>query len=578
MRSSGGVQVVIALSLVVLALGPFVAGPIATSLSGEAQYGDGTPGQEPNFLEPEGGSSGQADSDEIYPGDHEVEFVANVSDDAAIDPGVERRYETVYTREGARRIEGRAQLSEVRSLSNEPGIGAVRIQGISPVREGPVPAGVSTIGADRLHESGVTGEGVTVGVIDSGFRLDHRGIAGHVSSYRSFGNDQGNVHGTAVASVVADTAPDADIHLAAVGPTTSPSEYQAAVDWLEASGADVIIDAGSYFSRPGDNDHGIEAVAANASDDVVFVTSSGNYGQRHWTGTPAPDGERVAFAPDVRRNPLNDGEPLSGRVTVSLQWDVAGDYDLYLYRELPMGDVLVERSATVQNGTSGGQERISSSLPRGSYYVAIRANSTPERPSRLDLFASHRLGYGTPSGSLTAPATSDEVIAVGAYSDDGLEAYSSRGPTEDGDRGVDLVAPDDVAIGEAEGARGTSFAAPYVAGAAALLKSVYPALSPEQIESRLQVSASDVGERGPDPATGYGLVNMTAAYDRDGTGPDSLADAHADWAAGHGRPGGETDSRERSERVEANAAAALSTVPGNTLIPRGGLTKDRRML
>lgn len=578
MRNSGALQVVIALSLVVLALGPFLAGPFATALSGGAQ-GDATPGTDPNFLEPEAGSSTGADSEEIYPADHEVEFVANVSDDAVIDPGVERRYETVYTREGARQIEGQARLSEVRSLSNEPGIGAVRIQGLPPVDEGPVSPGVSKIGAEQLHESGVTGDGVTVGVIDSGFRLDHRGIAGHVSSYRSFGNDRGNVHGTAVTSVVADTAPGADIHLAAVGPTTSPAEYREAVNWLEASGADVIIDAGSYFSRPGDNDNGIEAVAANASEDVVFVTSSGNYGQRHWAGTPADDADRVAFAPEVRRNPLNDGDPLAGWVTVSMQWDGAGDYDLYLYRELPMGDVVVERSVTAQNGTDGGQERISATLPRGNYYVAVRANSSPERPPRLSLFASHKLAHETPSGSLTAPATGEGVIAVGAYSDGGLEPYSSRGPAADGEPGVDLVAPDGVAIREAEGASGTSFSAPYVAGAAALLISTNPSLSPKQVETRLENSASDVGRPGTDPATGYGLVNLTAAHDRTRVAGNPLADEYADWIAAHGEFHAATGlDGEWSARADEDGNIADSSGPESAMIPWGSITRDDRVV
>ena len=58
---------------------------------------------------------------------------------------------------------------------------------------------------------------------------------------------------------------------------------------------------------------------------------------------------------------------------------------------------------------------------------------------------------------------------------------------------------------------GTSMATPYVAGAAALVLSAAPYLTPQQVVSILLNSATDLGTRGVDTVYGHGLVNPTAA-------------------------------------------------------------------
>ena len=74
---------------------------------------------------------------------------------------------------------------------------------------------------ESLHAAGITGESVDVGVVDvTGFDPDHEALSGQVTATRSFGRGESirnaghNDHGTAAASLVARTAPDADLHLA----------------------------------------------------------------------------------------------------------------------------------------------------------------------------------------------------------------------------------------------------------------------------------------------------------------------------------------------------------------------------
>jgi hypothetical protein len=376
-----------------------------------------------------------------------------------------------------------------------------------------VAGGVAEIGADRLQRAGLTGANVTVGVIDSGFRVSDPEIAGNVGAYRTFGTAAADwAHGTAVASVVTDTAPDARLHLAAVGNSVSPEEYRAAVEWLRASGADVIVDAGSYFGQPADGTGELAAVAAEASTDTVFVAAAGNYGQRHWSGSHnASAREWVTFASGITTNDLNEGEPFAGRVQVSLHWDdwenTSDDYDLYLFRERPGTDSVVARGTASPDAPV---EHLAARVPRGEYYLAVRAaNATGE--TRLGLFASHDLRHRSYRGSLTAPGTAPGVLTVGALSDVGtVAAFSSRGPVG-GRTGIDLLAPDSVAVPGTEPGNGTSYAAPYAGGTAALLLGAYPSLSPAEVRSMLTTAAVDMGPTGPDADSGHGRLDALAA-------------------------------------------------------------------
>ena len=60
-------------------------------------------------------------------------------------------------------------------------------------------------------------------------------------------------------------------------------------------------------------------------------------------------------------------------------------------------------------------------------------------------------------------------------------------------------------------ASGTSFAAPHVSGAIAVLKSVFPMMTAPQIVELLLMTATDLGNPGIDPVYGHGLLDLNAA-------------------------------------------------------------------
>jgi len=158
------------------------------------------------------------------------------------------------------------------------------------------------------------------------------------------------------------------------------------------------------------------------------------------------------------------------------------------------------------------------------------------------VFAAGNNGTGNNANTSVSPANNPSSYAVGAIDQfDILAGFSSRGPGPLGTKCAHGVFPELVAPGvnvrmatkssflipQYINGSGTSFAAPHVAGAMALLLSADPNLSVGQLEAILAQSARDQVEpfdiAGPDNTYGNGVLDVAAAYqwlvtdtDRDG--------------------------------------------------------------
>jgi subtilisin family serine protease len=131
------------------------------------------------------------------------------------------------------------------------------------------------------------------------------------------------------------------------------------------------------------------------------------------------------------------------------------------------------------------------------------------------------MGKGYRAISITDPGNADYVITVGStHRRDphlyGVSYFSARGPTGDGRRKPDLLAPGEkitstIRSGRSQRMDGTSMAAPHVAGAAALLMARYPELigRPLQIKDILMKTATDLNR---EPSfQGAGLLDVLRA-------------------------------------------------------------------
>ena len=176
----------------------------------------------------------------------------------------------------------------------------------------------------------------------------------------------------------------------------------------------------------------------------------------------------------------------------------------------PDGNPLTNDAPNVVNASWGGQ------------YAACDLTFQPDlqalRAARiLPVFAA---GNGGPSGpSDTSPANLPEAFAVGATATaTTIASFSSLGPSRcGGGQYPALVAPGTGIRStgrfgiSAQNLEGTSFSAPHVAGALALLLQIAPGLSADQQASLLEQSAVDLGPQGADSTFGAGSLDVAAA-------------------------------------------------------------------
>lgn len=115
--------------------------------------------------------------------------------------------------------------------------------------------------------------------------------------------------------------------------------------------------------------------------------------------------------------------------------------------------------------------------------------------------------------NVLCPAQYDETVAVGSYAPATIRSrstFSSYGDT------LDVMAPGEEIVstwlnGQYAALSGTSMATPFISGVIALMLSYYKAqnkkLTVEEIKEKLISNCIDIGSKGKDKYTGWGIVN-----------------------------------------------------------------------
>ncbi|HET7377829.1 MAG TPA: S8 family serine peptidase, partial [Anaerolineae bacterium] len=389
---------------------------------------------------------------------------------------------------------------------------------------GPVVSeGVKFLQANVWQAAGYKGRGIKIGVLDQGFD-GYKNLLGRelpitveVKSFvPGFGVDETGInHGTAVAEIIHAVAPDAPLYFAYYdGGDVSMGN---AVDWLVSQGVQIISHSAGGMAAPMDGTgRDAEIVNQLAQSGILWVNSAGNGAQEHYRGlfTAANTDGVHAFAPDKT---LLGFQSIAGAATqIILTWDdwkTADPQTVNLFLLDDQGNVL----ASARNTRDGGQppvQQIIYKFDQGrTFFVTIQGTHVT-RPLRLDLFVhpTENMQLSDPAGSLASPGDAIGSLTIGAvnWRDSSLEPFSARGPTADGRIKPDLVGPDGVstAIDAPDKFYGTSAAAPHIAGAAALIWSVYPQASAADIRQYIISNTIDLLDPGPDTLTGYGELQL----------------------------------------------------------------------
>ncbi len=420
-------------------------------------------------------------------------------------------------------------LSQLESFLAQVGPGVYVRLPYTPHELAVTSEGASLVGASAFHSAGIRGSGVKVAVIDLGFNglatSQAQGNLPYSVVTRDFtgtGIETGISHGTAVAEIVYDIAPDAQLYLVKIG---NEVDLDNAVTYCISEGIHIINHSlGWYNTNFYDGTGTIADIARRAtSAGILWVQAAGNSGQKHY-GATFTDGNSDSWHDTDVTFTATAGQQIAFYLTWDA-WPATGDdYDLYLYG--PTGTLVASSTAT-QGGTEQPTERITTTAgSSGTYRVRIQKASGATR--RLSLFSIvHDLTPAVSASSMPAPANAAEVLSVGAinwanYATGPIAAYSSRGPTGDGRAKPDLAAPDNVTTGMDYYSPfpGTSAAAPHVAGIAALLKAEAPSLNRSSLTSRILSFCVPMG----DPYA-FGAGRLEARPQGPTAQPDLVVDA-----------------------------------------------------
>ncbi|MFC4764779.1 S8 family serine peptidase [Dyella koreensis] len=309
----------------------------------------------------------------------------------------------------------------------------------------PIDAQLSLTNTYAAHNQGFTGQGVTIGVVDSGVMRNHPALAGRVLK-----------------------------DLIYVDPTTNNT----AVDDVVGHGTWVSqIAAGQTYAQfPGGIAPGANLISARIISDVA---------------------------------PKDDGSGMGNQVTTADPLD-------------QINDDLIANGVKVMNNSWGGLYwSATATATTQSFHDAY--NKFINNWGGLVVFAAANDSKANPSDVAALPNRAPDltrgwlaVVAVDSNNPTQLASYSNACGIA---MNYCLAAPGDVIVSDKNAptdtryweVKGTSFAAPQVSGAAALVWQAYPYFSNDLVRQTLLGTATDIGAVGPDAVFGYGLLNVGKA-------------------------------------------------------------------
>ena len=423
------------------------------------------------------------------------------------------------------------------------------------------------IGTTVAHNYGLDGSGIIVSVIDTGVDFTHPDLLGLglegkvIGGYDFIDNDEtpedSNGHGTQVAGIIASNG-----ELKGIAPNSKILAYRVSEDG-ESVSSNLIIKAIEKSIEDNANIINIslginqtntkldQVVTKAVQNNIFVVTAAGNFGPESSTiGSPAINPDVIttgATFNDVSSSlvstfkikeqqfnifPMVGTQPLEEPITAQIIFGKYGRAQDISAIDVEDSILLVERGSDIEDeivffsdkernaSDSGAKAIVVYNSEPGIFFGElihefVDEDYNPTIPtlsmSREDGLVIKQMLQNHTKGTL-------DVF----YHPDFVAFFSSRGPVSPFYMKPDIVAPGAFINTTNPGGNykivsGTSFAAPHVAGTAALVLQKNPQLTPEELKSILMTTSdmvsNEYNERFPAEVAGSGRINAAKAID-----------------------------------------------------------------
>ena len=416
------------------------------------------------------------------------------------------------------------------------------------------------IGTSISYQSGYDGSGIVVSIIDTGIDLNHPDLEGQIiGGYDFVDNDEipedANGHGTQVAGIIASNgnlkgiAPNSKILMYKVSEDGESVPSHLIIKAIEKSiedNADIInISLGINQTNTK-----IDQVVNKAVKNNIFVvTAAGNFGPELSTiGSPGINPNAITVGAtfnnvtsslvstfeieDKTFNvfPMVGTQALTEPITSQIIFGKYGRANDLLENDVEGSILLIERGSDIENEIIYFSDKEKNAANVGARAIIVYNNE----PGIFFGELIHEYvdeGYEPTIPALSVSRDDGLIIKEILQSDtkgtldvfyhpDFVAYFSSRGPVSPFYIKPDLVAPGafinttDI-NGEYKISSGTSFAAPHVAGTAALILQKNPELTPQELKSILMTTSEIVydqfDDRFPIEVSGNGRIDASKA-------------------------------------------------------------------
>ncbi|HEY2064209.1 MAG TPA: S8 family serine peptidase [Amycolatopsis sp.] len=310
-------------------------------------------------------------------------------------------------------------------------------------------------------------------------------------------------HGTEVAGIIAAKPDNPQVGFIGVAPDATIVSYrQLSENYAEATNSS----SGGAGSSSQPNSSG----QPNGGSSLPPSTSGGGGGQPGGTNSQQDQGDQRQLQKEGTAGTLD-----------TLAEIIRGIADRH---DIKVVNMSVDHCRAADGNIQAGEQKVQAAVQYAAnndvVIVAAAGNVSDTCPQNDQADANK------PKSIVTPPWFANDVLSVGAIDrTGGVASFSVHGPWV----GVAAPGTEIVSLDPAAGStglanltissgsqtspiQGTSFAAPYVAGVAALVRQMYPQLNARQVIQRLEVTAQHpAAPGGRDEYVGYGVIDPVAA-------------------------------------------------------------------